>query len=283
MIDSKLFTFGCSMARYQWPMWSDMLGKEFRFFENWAQPGAGNTFIFYSLIECIKRNNISSKDTIVIMWTSVTREDRWISSRRWVTPGNIYNQNEYDKNFVKNWADPAGYLIRDLALISAAKTLLENIGCTWYFLSRGPIEEYESGVANIDSALKNLYQADLDSVRPNMLTVIFNGDWFSRPALININDIERKYKIVKGIDWPTWEKFKLNDFDGIKSNIISEIKETFKKDFVRKDMHPTPLESFLYLSKVLPELTISNATVEWAENIYNNKIKFTTTLPKNRF
>ena len=39
----RLYTFGCSMTSYFYPTWADILGQEFSYYENWGEPGAGNT------------------------------------------------------------------------------------------------------------------------------------------------------------------------------------------------------------------------------------------------
>ena len=182
---NRLFTFGCSFTEYRWPTWANILGQEFNQFENWGQPGGGNTFIFNSLIECINRNNIGVGDTVIIMWSTIGREDRWIKNRGWVTVGSIYNQTEYDKNFVTKWADPMGYLIRDMATISATKRVLEQLGCTWHFLSLGPLEYYDDSTDfrrdfKINQDIKELYQDELLTIKPNIYETVFNGDWGSR-------------------------------------------------------------------------------------------------------
>ena len=82
---NRLFTFGCSFTEYRWPTWANILGQNFDQFENWGQPGGGNTFILNSLMECINRNIIQANDTVIIMWTSIGREDRWVKGRGWVT------------------------------------------------------------------------------------------------------------------------------------------------------------------------------------------------------
>jgi len=181
----RLFTFGCSFTKYCWPTWADILGKEYEYFENWGCPGAGNQYIFNSLIECIKKNNISKNDTIIIMWSSLGREDRWIKSRGWVTPGSIYNQTEYSQEFVTKWADPKGYLIRDIAYISAVKIILESIGCNWEFISMVPIDYYDdsnirSGKLIINDEIKTLYSSELSAIKPSIFTVIFKNNWASR-------------------------------------------------------------------------------------------------------
>jgi hypothetical protein len=69
------FAFGCSFTNYSWPTWADMIGKEFESYENWGKSGGGNQFIFNSLMECVVKNKISKDDTVIIMWTNISRED----------------------------------------------------------------------------------------------------------------------------------------------------------------------------------------------------------------
>jgi hypothetical protein len=183
----RLFTFGCSLTWYKWPTWADILGKEFDYFENWGQSGAGNQFIFNSIVECLARKTITANDTFIIMWTSVAREDRYVDNQ-WLTPGNIYTQNIYDHEFVKKFADNKGYLIRDLALIDAVKTILDSKKIRYIFLSMVPISNIThwdtATISNIDE-ITGLYKKTIDSIRPSMFETIFNNDW-NRPANSNI-------------------------------------------------------------------------------------------------
>ena len=198
LMRNRLFTFGCSFTEYRWPTWANILGQNFDQFENWGQPGGGNTFILNSLMECINRNIIQANDTVIIMWTSIGREDRWVKGRGWVTVGSIYNQIEYDKNFVSKWADPLGYLIRDMASISATKQVLERLGCSWHFLSLGPLEYYDDSKNfkhdfSIIEDIKELYKDELAAIKPSVYDVVFDGNWGSRNS----------YKPLVNDDHPT--------------------------------------------------------------------------------
>ena len=185
---NRLFTFGCSFTQYHWPTWAHIISKGFDQFRNYGHPGAGNSYIFSSLMESIKRDNITKDDTVIIMWTTVAREDRWTKDRRWICPGSIYNQDEYDDNFVKKFADPTGYVIRDIAHITACKKILESIGCEWKFLSMVPIQYYDDSVyasetIEIDQAIKDLYSEELSSIESSIYEVVFDCKWWSRDEL----------------------------------------------------------------------------------------------------
>jgi hypothetical protein len=274
----RLFTFGCSFTNYKWPTWADILGRGYTDFQNWGRGGGGNSFIFNSLIECHVRNTIAKDDTVCIMWTNVSREDRYVNDH-WITPGNIYTQATYDEQFVKKFADVRGYYIRDLALIYAAQQLLQKIGCKYFFLSMVPIDNPNQYY--IDTAVDNIkdivpyYKLVIDEIRPSVYEIVFNNDWWSR--LFNpqpTDDVENMYSANAGQDWPTWQQFINKQFNGIKKDILQEIFNTDRWNWGellhkkrRVDPHPTPNEHLEYLMKVVPELAIDSDAVNWANQI----------------
>jgi hypothetical protein len=263
---NRLFAFGCSFTNNaRWPTWADALGRGFEYYKNWGQPGAGNSFIFYSLMECIKREKILATDTVIIMWTSIGREDRYIRNRGWITPGSIYQQDVYDKNFVEQFADPTGYLIKDMAIISAAKNMLESVGCKFYFLSVVPLAVYDDhfgAIFSIDNRIIKLYKEEIDFIKPSIYSEVFNDNWYSRTGFVDEKELKREYNIVAGPDWPTWERFVQNDFQGVPGNIKKEIESHnfFKRFTVRTDTHPLPSEHLLYIEQVLPDQVIAEDT-----------------------
>lgn len=178
----RLFTFGCSFTEYLWPTWADILGKEFDYYENWGLRGGGNHFITNSVIECSVRNNITADDTVIIMWTTVTREDRYLTTK-WLCPGNIYRQDIYDKSFVDKFITVRGCMVRDLALMYILDQYLQKIGCVYHYLTmtdiyleanlKGPEEFY------VDDVL-TMYSTVTDKFKPSVYEIIFNYDWNSR-------------------------------------------------------------------------------------------------------
>jgi hypothetical protein len=139
------------------------------------------------------------------------------------------------------------------------------------------------------------FKDSFDAVRPSVYELIFNLDWNSRPFLIQ-NKIEKKnyesatekfYDQIKGVEWPSFEKFFKRDYTGIRKEVISEIEENFKEDLLKKmseennnpskspsrtmhvhwgtriDLHPTPCEHLEYMTKALPEFTLSENTLEF--------------------
>ena len=282
----KMFAFGCSFTDYTWPTWADILGVEYGYYENWGKCGAGNQYIFNSLIEA--SNHISKNDHVYIMWTTVVREDRWRAGRWW-TPGSIYNQNIYDDGYVK-YVDPTGNFIRDCYLIRAARIILEKIGCKYTFMSMMPLDQFkeyshQSFLDNMRNELrirsnKRKYAYEFKSMKPSVFETVFNSRWltrkkdlFTRQSLDSLDLSFEKWKTVKGADWPTWESMITMNLPHIPAFIMDEICSMYDapdwNTFINEkmyisvdvDQHPTPILHLEYLQKVL-DVKLSDATIQ---------------------
>lgn len=176
----RLFAFGCSFTNYRWSTWADCLAPEFDCFENWGQAGGGNHYIFNSVMEADQRYHFGADDTVLVCWTSLHREDRYVDGR-WHTPGNAYfATNVFNEEYLKTHMDERGYLIRDLAYIKAVKTLLENRAkLTWRFLSM--VELVARPTADDDVSqhrdVMRLYSDVLDSILPGYDKTVFANNW----------------------------------------------------------------------------------------------------------
>lgn len=281
---SRLFAFGCSFTQYYWPTWADILGKEFDHYENWGVIGGGNHLILYSLSECILKNNVCQNDLVVIMWSNMAREDRYVDNH-WVTPGNIFSQREYDKKFVRKYADEKGYLITNLAIMHAVKKMLEQYNIPHIFTSMvnlDNIDQYKESIIEGVDHIQEEYLDILNFIRPSMFDVIFKRQWITRTfdsEPFNESTLENRYNVMAGADWPSFDKFKTNDLSEVADTIrieLDQIKKwnefiSFKKKDKNKfvDSHPIPLEHLTYIESVIPEITISASTKEWATTINN--------------
>lgn len=72
----RLLTFGCSFTGYTpsitWPVYLSELFDETY---NFGQPGAGNKFIFNSVIEADTRYKLTPNDLVIISWSTFFRHD----------------------------------------------------------------------------------------------------------------------------------------------------------------------------------------------------------------
>ena len=238
---SRLFTFGCSFTQYwRWPTWADALGREFDQFENWGLCGAGNSYILWSLAECVQKNKLESTDEVWIMWTNTSREDRYVNGR-WLEGGNVYWSagSSLPQEYVRKFANERGYLIRDLANIVAAKHILEGIGCKYRFMSMVSLEKTNKETGHGDNPdcsdmgvvdVLEFYKDVLVDIAPSVQDVLFNGDWWTtRPGIPDCNDSSRR------------------------------------------DFHPTPLEHVEYFETIAPG-RLSQSTKDWMQLCYNKAI-----------
>lgn len=168
---SRLFTFGCSFTNYCWSTWADCLAPEFDNFENWGQIGGGNHYIFNSIMEADQRNYFGAGDTVMVCWTSIDREDRYINNH-W--------HNKFHPKFklIVSQFDERGFLIRDLAYIKAVKTLLESRpGVRWKFLSMVDITTNIGDDQSKYRDVMRLYSNVLDDILPGYDKTVFAGNW----------------------------------------------------------------------------------------------------------
>ena len=138
----RLFAFGCSFTKWPWPTWADILAKNqsYDLYENWGHPGAGNLFIFNSIIECNLRHKFTKNDTVRVMWSTTHRMD-YYRDQKWKLGGGI-QLVKYLGHF-----DLRGYYIRDLAFIHAIDQLMSSVGCDFAMMSMTSLVNEWAGAA----------------------------------------------------------------------------------------------------------------------------------------
>lgn len=178
-VTGRLFAFGCSFTNYRWPTWADILGAQYAEYQNWGQAGAGNHYIFNAVQECDQRYHWTATDTVIVCWTNIMRDDRYMHGRGWITLGNVMDAKIYTKEFLTDHVSERGYLIRDLAMIKATKMLLESRGVTWRFLQMCDInqpEPWDDRRSDCGDVL-DLYRDVVDCMLPSYLSVLGPNFW----------------------------------------------------------------------------------------------------------
>jgi hypothetical protein len=194
----RFFAFGCSFTNYHYATWADILGKDIPEYYNYGISGTGNQCIFHSLIEAHTRHNIGKDDLVIIMWTNISREDRWVNGS-WLNIGTIYNQSYYDNNFMQKCVSNNGYLIRDLSYINAADLLLTSFECDYDFLSMIPIvdpDQYSDHMIYEDvtkyQETIELYKNVINKIKPSVQTLLYPNKIWQRYEMIKIQDNPNK-------------------------------------------------------------------------------------------
>lgn len=179
---NRFFAFGCSMTSYGWPTWADIIAQEIPESYNYGQSGGGNLFISCQVTEASLRYKFQKTDLVMIMWSSVAREDRYLNCT-WLTPGNIYTQNYYDEKFVEKFSDELGYLLRDINLITMTKNMLENHAVDFHMLNMSPLtyKPINSNEENKYNWIREIYHDTFKSILPDILTLELKGKWPQHP------------------------------------------------------------------------------------------------------
>ena len=179
-IMNRLFTFGCSFTQYWWPTWAEILGNQPYFTEhqNWGLSGFGNLGIACSVAEAHARHKFTSADTVIIMWSGIYREDRWVS-QDWFRSGHINYSSDYPAEFIDKFIDYRGCAIRDFAQITTVQHMLTSTGCNYHFLSMHDLGEvpFDDMSPEDISDVIDLYSDTLNMIKPSVHEVIFDNCW----------------------------------------------------------------------------------------------------------
>lgn len=237
----RFFAFGCSFTNYIWPTWADIIGQDIEVYQNWGLPGAGNHYIFNSIMECDTRHHFNQHDLVIVMWSAIEREDRY-SNNKWLTAVSIDDKKElYGNQWVKHYGeDYRGSLVRDMAFVKSSQELLTLRNCDWANFSMYSICKIDEKKIIKDGYS---YEKDLDTFVQRYLKLnrdLCDGKDFSEVYAAD-PDILTLYKDV-------YSNIKYSVLDVVRNGyyLIKENKVNFG------DGHPTPMEHLAYLNKVLP-------------------------------
>lgn len=218
----RFFVFGCSFTSYAYPTWADILASEMPDAEyyNFGKSGCGNLLISNRVAQANSKFKFTDTDLVIVMWTSAYREDRYYKSY-WIGAGNVYNSHVYDKNFVKNYCDPEGFLIRDMALIELTTNYLKTLPCDTIHYSISSLTHESNTLMSSEhnpradaffSNLYGIYPSTLDDIqKPSVLDAITNEQtaWLQESGTTTYDGHplpSRYYEFLKIMNLPLTEK-----------------------------------------------------------------------------
>ena len=223
-----LHTIGCSYTSYNWPTWAAYLGLFYDKYYNYGKCGAGNSYIFTTLVNKLTSGQIKKGDTVVVQWSSVIREDRILTNHTgYTTPGCIKNQDLYNQAFVNTYFNPIQKVYELISYITSIKALAK---------------EYKF-------KLKMLY----------MITPWF-GDFLGEPINFQIgkhfadSEYIKDHKLLDVLqkDYRTSKEYINTSIEETRSTVDSL---TGWSNNLQKDYHPLPYEHLHYTLKyILPYL-----------------------------
>lgn len=250
----RLFAFGCSFTEYFWSTWPEIVSLDLDIpLYNFGRSGAGNQYIANMISQADSIYNFTEDDLIIVSWTNVCREDRWVSGK-WVTPGNIFTQGEYDRTFINKWGDPVGYLMRDLALIKLTGAFLKLKKCQYHFLSMVDIntqidqnshKSFDPKFNFVIERLSENYKKELSEIQKSFFNCLWSNDIYNNKIKTDV-DIYGKYwsdghpspaEHLKYLELTFDHKFKESTRAAVDNaqknleNFIKEISDQKKKTF----------------------------------------------------
>lgn len=246
----RFFAFGCSFTNYKWPTWADIIGQDIEFYQNWAMPGAGNHFIFNSVIEADARYHYNKDDLVIIFWSTKEREDRY-HNNVWLNDNNTTQEKTYGKDWVIRFGvDFRGFLIRDMAYMKAIQDILKHKECDWVNLSWHELfnsSELRQNYSDKESLLKLWREKSKEVYLGGNIADFFDD-----------RDVIELYQdVFTNID----AMYKWFEVECIKTRSAPD-----------NDLHPTPMEALQFLDWLWPNNTLSENARKYAMTWdYSNK------------
>lgn len=192
----RFFAFGCSFTNHMVESWADIIAYELKVpFYNYGRGGAGNQYIFNTIMQADLIHNLTSEDLVMVCWTNVCREDKYLNNE-WVTPGNIFTQDVYNDKYIKKWVDPLNYSLRDFAVFKAVADFLQNKNIEHHFMKMidfdiinqwDPTQKLsdQTKYTNTVNNLLGLYKPYLDNIHKSFYEILWN------------NNVQKKFELEK--------------------------------------------------------------------------------------
>lgn len=179
----RFFAFGCSFTEYKWWTWADIIGSHFGDqYYNYGLCGSGNTAILYQFVEANKRYNFTKDDLVIVQWSGIFREDRYLNNQ-WAVQGNISSSTTglYDDDFIDKYVDIRGFYLRDALNLNLVIQILSKLDCDWDLISMLPLKIHEGEYDTVNYPdIDKLFHDDIALVKPSFYEVLFNCSYRSR-------------------------------------------------------------------------------------------------------
>ena len=133
---SRLIVSGCSFTNYFHPTWAWFLSSAYTETYNYGQSGAGNEYIYHSIVDADTDLQLNKDDTVVIAWSGYYRFDRFIEFKTrtgWATNGDW----SYDPNLktLEQFVNDEGWIRKSVNYITATARYLKSKNIKYVFTS----------------------------------------------------------------------------------------------------------------------------------------------------
>lgn len=246
----RFFAFGCSFTNNIWPTWANLISLELpeAEFYNFGSSGAGNQFISSRISEVNNRYHFTEDDLIIILWTTFSREDRFVDGK-WCTYGSVFFSDFYDKNFIEKYFDYTGSIIRDLALIDLTKGYLKSLPCDYYdMLSVFPHtdERVKSGEDVYKTFIDPVYKKVLENYKISYYDIY---PW-NEKIVIDDNTEDTHPSPLKAYEFLVSQGYNLSE----KTKAYAELETKFLKN--PKERQQTIRERYMFINKYPKQVSL---------------------------
>jgi hypothetical protein len=167
MKKARLFTFGCSFTKYNWPTWADIIGSNYKTHHNLGNAGAGNYYISLKLYESHLKYNITKDDDVIIMLSSANRLDIYDEHiNDFNLSGNIYNSEDFfGEKFVREVWNDTHSIYNTWFSVKTIKSILDRIGCMYKIVEAfGLLTTDEAKTLNTNKSIQHILDDYMKSV-----------------------------------------------------------------------------------------------------------------------
>jgi len=147
---NRLIVTGCSFTNYLPPTWPWFLAEKFDETYNFGKPGAGNEYIFHSLIDADSLLKFNSNDVIIVMWSGFFRIDRSTNEEGWKTKGDMINWPKEEYLYFSSQFSNDFLVKRSINFILSTYRYLKEKKLNFFFGSMGSLKEDNNFVNLLD-------------------------------------------------------------------------------------------------------------------------------------
>ena len=238
----RLFAFGCSYTRFEWLTWVDFLSPYFYETHNFGISGAGNTYIFNTFANLAANDAFRPKDTIIIEWSSLLRENKiFAKDGGYKLGGYVYSNVHYDTDYISKYFNPLQTAFELVSFITSVKSICKekNLNLKMFYMLPPWIEDFFGEPVNV--------YFPSEEIKDNVENIFMDS---------------RVMEVLKGLYDDNFIKPSLEEYNLENKTHICYLKHKFEEDQnLCLDHHPAPNIHFQYSHLyILP----------WLRSIFNN-------------
>ena len=133
---SRLIVSGCSFTNYWHPTWAWFMSSAYDETYNYGQSGAGNEYIYHSIIDADTDLELNENDTVVIAWSGYSRFDQFRQfqdEQWWYTRGDWSHNPEFKS--LEQFVNDDGWARKSVNYIAATARYLKSKNIKYVFTS----------------------------------------------------------------------------------------------------------------------------------------------------